>query len=240
MRQSQLADPSAVRLSAQELRELANAGSITQVFVDYPKRMGWTKRWANRPDGSTTLGLRDVQNRWTFLAEGTWRIREDGAYCVDVQWKTSREQWCRGVYRVADGLYLGRSSKDPDAMVGRLTFEPRGGGATFADADWIGQWTMLVHSDGFNPSLAYRLDLTTQGGQWKSASPWLSDKFDLCLTRNAPVSPVENAGATVSFKVQVSSVVPGCADDVFTLFKVDSNTLEGMSRQGWAVRLERR
>jgi hypothetical protein len=37
---------------------------------------------------------------------GTWRVTDDGKYCVEVAWKQiSDEKWCRVVYKLGDSYY---------------------------------------------------------------------------------------------------------------------------------------
>lgn len=47
------------------------------------------------------------------FASGTWRVNEEGQYCVEIIWPHSNdEKWCRHVYRVGDHYYGVGGGKD--------------------------------------------------------------------------------------------------------------------------------
>jgi len=85
----------------------------------YVIKGGSTHRWTNEPDGkfvastdSKSVYLVGVR---AFTAPGTWRISDDGKYCIDIGWKRYPESWCRFVYREPSGGYYMTNTDDPNA-----------------------------------------------------------------------------------------------------------------------------
>ncbi|WP_326541726.1 hypothetical protein [Pseudorhodoferax sp.] len=232
---------SGIRLSEAELRELVGANSVAEFFSDFSKQFfGWTRRWINRPDGTTTMTLHDAAGNWTFIAHGTWEINKSGAYCLDVKWPQHRENWCRAVYRMQNGLYLDHPSRrDAKDRLGRITLVPASRSALFLQDEWVGGWEAILRGDGTYQPHEVSIDLTPHGGRWKLYSPQLVEKFFPCLTRLTPLSTIENQGLTIAFTLRVSEIVSGCEDYAFTLTKI-GDELQGMTSTGWPIRLKRR
>lgn len=58
-------------------------------------------------------------------AEGTWRVNDNGAYCVDLNWKGATvnvdEKWCGGLWKVGGAYYVVLGST-PDARAWKHAF----------------------------------------------------------------------------------------------------------------------
>jgi hypothetical protein len=71
--------------------------------------------WKNAADGtfvasSTNVGPAGV-NRPT-QGQGTWKVDDDGRFCVNIEWPRSTENWCRGVYEVTGSTYTVSGTSD--------------------------------------------------------------------------------------------------------------------------------
>lgn len=101
----QVRQANAARLSADELRTLVPGGTYKLTAG----RLQTT--WSHTPDGKLS-GRRIVGGR-NDARNGTWRISDDGAYCVDAVGNSPDDvvKWCRHVYRLNGALY----SFEPDA-----------------------------------------------------------------------------------------------------------------------------
>jgi hypothetical protein len=72
--------------------------------------------WSNQTDGKligSSQGRTHAGKRGT--ARGSWRVTDDGKYCVDIEWDLRTEQWCRVVYRHGDDYVAFRTAEDPGA-----------------------------------------------------------------------------------------------------------------------------
>lgn len=101
----QVRQANGTRLTADELRALVSGGT-------YKLEVGRMQtKWVHTPDGK--LSGRRIAGRRNDSRNGTWRISEDGAYCVDAVGDTPDDvvKWCRHVYRLNGALY----SYEPDA-----------------------------------------------------------------------------------------------------------------------------
>jgi len=100
-----LADDAGVRLSKDELTAL-----VTNAETSYLTRSGSLHRWRNDPGGSFVVSTDDkkhgsVMGMKGSSAPGTWRISDDGKYCVQIEWRREKEDWCAYVVKGEDGGY---------------------------------------------------------------------------------------------------------------------------------------
>lgn len=99
------ADEGATLLSREEL-----AGLIPGTKATYVTKAGSIHRWANEPDGkfvaSTDAKTVSMSSRLAGTARGTWRISDEGRYCINIDWRTGVEDWCQFVFRASDGSYF--------------------------------------------------------------------------------------------------------------------------------------
>lgn len=101
----QVLKANAQRLSAEELRALVPGAQYKLVAG----RLQTT--WTHGPDG--TLRGRRIAGPRNDVRNGTWRITDEGAYCIDAVGNTPDDvvKWCRHVYRLNGAFY----SFEPDA-----------------------------------------------------------------------------------------------------------------------------
>jgi hypothetical protein len=98
----ELIDGGARRLSAVEAKALLGPGVDVETVAGVS---GNVRRWTNEPDGRFIASSRGPLGSQT-TGKGSWRLTDDGQYCVEIIWKTVDEQWCRVVYEYASGTYL--------------------------------------------------------------------------------------------------------------------------------------
>lgn len=104
------------KLSRQELVALlAGATAVNETAF-------FARTFQHRPDGSLVAGtvapdpeLRDLR--------GAWRIADDGRYCITVDWRFVKENWCRWVYRVGDAYYVFEDERDETVSRSRFTVQ---------------------------------------------------------------------------------------------------------------------
>jgi len=237
----ELLDSSNPPLSAADLREIFAPGSIAQ-YMSVDGQLGWVKTWSIGQDGKLLMANRNAPERWTYVSPGTWKVSDDGRYCVDIPWTPQAEKWCRPVYRLGDALYLGNpvNTRNPDQRIGRLTVLKTTPEAMLRDSDWTGHWGIVIKPWGPLPWEG-ELTLTAEGGTFRTYSR-IFEKDNACLGRMFAVEIVQRMDIAMTFRVHASDVVAGCEDHLVTLVKIDANTLEGQQQSGGhtAVRLTRK
>ena len=94
----------ATQLTVDELRELMPGAKVTS-----RTQAGSTRYWQNKPDGTFTAssdGRGSCGGRnCPSSAPGTWRVRDDGALCVNIKWPTAADDWCRYIFKAGDKYY---------------------------------------------------------------------------------------------------------------------------------------
>jgi hypothetical protein len=93
-----------IRLSSGDLNQLLPNAKVVS-YLDSS-----TRRWKHEPDG-TFMAYSDARRSGKMMstqaaAHGTWRIDENGAYCVTIDWPKKTEKWCKQIYKV-NGKYYG-------------------------------------------------------------------------------------------------------------------------------------
>jgi hypothetical protein len=109
-----------VKLSAQELRGIAQGAKVIDRAAT-----GSVRQWENEIGGefpavssnASTPGGKPVYGK------GTWRIEDDGRYCVEIAWRTSTEKWCRHIFRSGDKLYSSTAGTKPDVKAYEIEFK---------------------------------------------------------------------------------------------------------------------
>ena len=111
------------KLSGEQLTALMPGAKISRV-----SGQGNAQYWTHREDGTMNVFN---ENRFgaqgsamggrTAYRPGTWRISEDGRYCVHIEWKhIEDEDWCRYVFKTDQGYYTSKAESDPAAKVFKL------------------------------------------------------------------------------------------------------------------------
>jgi hypothetical protein len=111
MSMDELKAKNAKKLSKEELEQLMPGATVHR----------WTEAgvelyWNNAPDGKfraneRVTGTMGAGRRHTG-GPGSWKISEDGRYCVDIDWDLhGNEKWCRDIYQVDSGYYMHKKGK---------------------------------------------------------------------------------------------------------------------------------
>jgi hypothetical protein len=101
-----LAKEGTVKMTKTELQAL-----LPDTQSIYETKAGSIQRWKNEPDGKfiastnnkklgSPLGVQNV------TAPGTWRVNDEGKYCITIDWRREPADWCSYVYKSADGEYF--------------------------------------------------------------------------------------------------------------------------------------
>ena len=109
----------AVQLGADELKQLMAGAKVVS-----RTNAGSTRRWENKADGTFTassdnVGL--VGRSRPSSGNGTWRVADNGTFCVEIQWNVTPEKWCRYIFKAAD-KYYGFYKLDDSAQAYELEF----------------------------------------------------------------------------------------------------------------------
>lgn len=94
-----------VRLSKDELTAL-----VTNTETNYLTRNGSLHRWRNDPSGKFIVSS-DNKKHGSVIgmkatsAPGAWSISEEGKYCVQIDWRREKEDWCAYIVKGEDGGY---------------------------------------------------------------------------------------------------------------------------------------
>jgi hypothetical protein len=82
----------------------------------YETKAGSVQRWKNEPDGKFIASTNNKKNGsplgvQSVTAPGTWRVNDEGKYCITIDWRRDPVDWCSFVYKSADGEYFLGASK---------------------------------------------------------------------------------------------------------------------------------
>ena len=101
-----------VQLSADDLKQLMPGTTLMSVTP-----AGSTRRWVNKADG-TLVGSTDGRGysggrTQPGSGDGTWRLSDNGAYCVTIKWGVMvPENWCRYIFKAGDKYYTFAALED--------------------------------------------------------------------------------------------------------------------------------
>jgi len=104
-----LAQESAVKMSREELQAFLPGTKVTHVNSG-----GSERHWTNEPDGTlyaTTNNKAIVSPTGSLVTgqAGTWKVSDDGKYCIDIDWKKVSEKWCSTILKgQGDTYYLSK------------------------------------------------------------------------------------------------------------------------------------
>ena len=108
----------AVKLSAQDLRAAAEGARAS-----YRAENRWLLQWKNEPGGKLSASANppagsspDVRQ---VYAKGTWRIQDDGQYCLEIDRPRAPEKWCRFIYKAGSKFY---STVETDGKAHEIKF----------------------------------------------------------------------------------------------------------------------
>jgi hypothetical protein len=96
-------EPSA-RLSKEDVSTLLRGAT-----VDFTSARGNHLNWRNDLDGTMLANFTSPGGKGTSQ-KGTWKIDEEGRYCISIDWSSNLEKWCRYVIKDGDIYYLTRAN----------------------------------------------------------------------------------------------------------------------------------
>jgi hypothetical protein len=91
------------QLAAEDVKQLLPGAKVVS-----RTNAGSTRSWENKPDGTLTASSDNRGNpgaHGASTASGTWRLSDQGAYCVTINWQRSEEKWCRFIFKTGDKYY---------------------------------------------------------------------------------------------------------------------------------------
>jgi hypothetical protein len=106
---SALAQDGSVKMTREELQAFLPGTKVTHVSAG-----GSERHWTNEPDG--TLYANSNNKTYGSLTgtnlagqAGTWKLNDEGKYCVEIDWKKAAEKWCSSILKgEGDTYYLGK------------------------------------------------------------------------------------------------------------------------------------
>ena len=110
------------KLTGNELREL-----LTGAKVHNKTGAGSTRRWENNADGkfiasSDAAGAKGAGRGRATTGAGSWHISPIDQYCVNIEWRTTAENWCVFIYKSGNKFYGARRQADPSARAVEFEF----------------------------------------------------------------------------------------------------------------------
>lgn len=102
-----IADEDAVKMTREELLSF-----LPGTKVIHMNSGGSTRIWTNNPDG-TLMASSDGKKYGGALgapgsSAGTWKVNEEGKFCISIDWRREAENWCSSILKAPDGYYLGK------------------------------------------------------------------------------------------------------------------------------------
>jgi Protein of unknown function (DUF995) len=104
------------QLNAAQLNELLPGAKVVS-----HTQAGSTRRWENKRDGTLSAstdgrGFAGGRNAYA-TAEGTWKVTENGRWCVTIKWPAAADDWCLLLFKVGDKYYtVGRTEDTSRTM----------------------------------------------------------------------------------------------------------------------------
>lgn len=104
---SVVAQNNAVKMTKEELLSFLPGTKVTHVASS----SGSLRNWTNEPDGKFVASTNNKKFGSAMgttagsAGQGSWKVNDEGKYCVDIAWKRVQESWCASVLKGADGVY---------------------------------------------------------------------------------------------------------------------------------------
>lgn len=108
----------AVQLSKDELQALLPGAKVKSVTSH-----GSTRYWENGTDGKFVASA-DGRGKYDrpSRGHGTWNVGDNATFCVNIEWKTLTEQWCRFIFKAGDKYYAIKSLEDDASPAHEISF----------------------------------------------------------------------------------------------------------------------
>ena len=106
---SAMAQGSGAKMTREELMSFLPGTKVTHFNAG-----GSERHWTNEPDGKLYANTNNKSlGSYTGLQSaghwGTWKVSDEGKYCIDIDWKTIGEKWCATILKgEGDTYYLGK------------------------------------------------------------------------------------------------------------------------------------
>jgi hypothetical protein len=100
-----LAQDDAVKMTRDELVSLLPGTKVTHIT-----KAGSERHWTNKADGSLYATSNNKMYGSALGTQatgqaGTWKVSDEGKYCIDIDWKKVSEKWCAYVLKGDGDLY---------------------------------------------------------------------------------------------------------------------------------------
>ena len=93
-----------MQLTGDALKELMPEAKVTNHLAS-----GSTRRWTNNADGNFVASTdgRSLSGGRNIPAsgQGSWRLANNGTYCVIIKWGLLTEDWCSYIFKAGDKYY---------------------------------------------------------------------------------------------------------------------------------------
>jgi hypothetical protein len=110
-----LAQDGSGKMTREELFSFLPGTKVTHVT-----QAGSERHWTNEPDGSLYANSSNKQygdpaGSRPAAQAGTWKISDEGKYCINIDWKSVSEKWCAFILKGEGNIYylnkVGEKSK---------------------------------------------------------------------------------------------------------------------------------
>ena len=93
-----------VQLTTADMKQLMPGAKVVS-----RTQAGSTRTWENKQDGTLNAssdgrGVTGGKNAYAS-GTGTWRVTDEGQYCVNISWPRNADDWCRYMFKVGDKYY---------------------------------------------------------------------------------------------------------------------------------------
>jgi hypothetical protein len=102
---------SGVQLNADDLKQLMPDAKVVNSLST-----GSTRKWTNKAEGTFVASTdgRSLSGGRNMAAsgQGSWRLADNGTYCVKIVWGMLTEDWCSYIFKAGDKYYGVRRLED--------------------------------------------------------------------------------------------------------------------------------
>lgn len=179
---------------------------------------GHVLHFHNLKDGTLSVVSQSADRLWVFFGQGTWKVDDQGRYCIDMAWSGSSEKRCRVAYRYHDGLYLGGAdlTRNSAAQLG-LFRKAETSFPSPVKGSFIGNWKAVFRQETRIPLGAeVNIPDKEQIGTWRTYSLALM-KDDPCVGHWVTLKVRSRSDIEITLEVAAADVVSGCTNSQLRL-----------------------